>query len=284
MCGASVRDRAPAAGYASCSGKPNQLVIRRSAMADPSGRRTLLDSHHPDAIRRRLAEAVRHSYLSDAVLGGIDGCVTTFAVVSGATGGGFPSVVIVILGIANLLADGLSMAVGNYQSRRTQQESVEQARRSEAHHIEHVPEGEREEVRQIFAAKGFEGETLEKVVDVITRDRDIWIDTMLKEEIGVHPETPGPLRAALATLAAFVAVGTVPLLPFLLAGPSVREAFVASTVATCVTFFAIGLGKGRALGRPVVFSGLETLASGGAAALVAYVIAAWLRQTFAAGP
>jgi VIT1/CCC1 family predicted Fe2+/Mn2+ transporter len=244
--------------------------------------RSLVESHHPDAIRRRLAEDVRHSYLSDAVLGGIDGCVTTFAVVSGGTGGGFSSMVIVVMGLANLFADGLSMAVGNYQSRRTQQQSVEQARRIEAHHIEHVPEGEREEVRQIFAAKGFAGETLERVVDVITRDPKVWIDTMLKEEIGVHPETPAPLRAALATLAAFVLVGSVPLLPFLLTDRSVESAFVASALATGVTFFAIGMGKGWAIGRSLVRSGLETLASGGAAALVSYLVAAWLRRTFGA--
>jgi VIT1/CCC1 family predicted Fe2+/Mn2+ transporter len=258
-------------------------MTRRGAMADPIGRRTLVESHHPDAIRRRLAQDVRHSHLGDAVLGGIDGCVTTFAVVSGATGGGFSSMVTIVLGVANLLADGLSMAIGNYQSRRTQRQWVEQAQRSEVHHIEHVPEGEREEVRQIFAAKGFEGETLETVVDVITRDRGVWIDTMLKEEIGVHPETPGPLRAALATLAAFVVVGSVPLLPFLL-GLAAHEAFIASAVATGATFFAIGMARGRALGRAVVRSGLETFASGGAAAVVAYGIAAWLRQTFATAP
>jgi vacuolar iron transporter family protein len=249
-----------------------------------AARSRLEESHHPDAIRRRLAEDVRHSYLGDAILGGIDGCVTTFAVVSAATGGGFSSAVIIVLGLANLVADGLSMAVGNYQSRRTQGESIEEARRTEARHIEQVPEGEREEVRQIFASKGFEGETLERVVDVITRDHDIWIDTMLKEEIGVHPATPHALRAALATLAAFVIVGAVPLLPFLFAGASVQAAFLASAVATGATFFAIGAAKGTALGRSVVRSGLETFVGGGAAAVVAYVVAAWLRQAFGYAP
>jgi VIT1/CCC1 family predicted Fe2+/Mn2+ transporter len=151
-------------------------------------------------------------------------------------------------------------------------------------HIEQVPEGEREEVRQIFASKGFEGAALEHVVDVITRDRDVWIDTMLKEEVGVHPEGPRPLHAALATFAAFAVVGTIPLLPFLLAGGLVQEAFVASAVLTGVTFFAIGAAKGRALGGSVLRAGLETLSSGGAAAAVAYGIAAWLRHAFGATP
>jgi VIT1/CCC1 family predicted Fe2+/Mn2+ transporter len=249
-----------------------------------SGAADLAASHHPDAIRRRLAADVRHSYLGDAILGGIDGCVTTFAVVSAAVGGEFSSLVIVVLGLANLLADGFSMAVGNYQARRTQKEAVEQARRSERHHIRHVPEGEREEVRQIFASKGFEGEALERVVEVITRDDDVWIDTMLKEEIGVHPESPRALHAALTTLAAFVAVGAVPLLPFFVTGAAVHACFVVSAVLTGVTFFAIGAAKGRALGGSVLRSGLETLAGGGVAAGVAYGVAAWLRATFGATP
>lgn len=247
---------------------------------DAGRRRRLAESHRPEAIRARLAEETRHSYLGDAVFGGIDGCITTFAVVSGATGGGFSGLVIVVLGIANLIADGLSMAVGNYQSTRIQQETVEQARRLEARHIEEIPEGEREEVRQIFAAKGFAGETLEQVVDVITGDREVWIDTMLKEEIGVHPDTRRPLTAAFATLAAFVLVGSIPLLPFLVFDLAPAHAFRVSAVATGVTFLAIGLLKGKAVGRPVLRSGIETLLLGGAAATVAYTVAAWLRQAF----
>lgn len=250
--------------------------MREGTRNDPS----LLDSHRPDAIRHRLSAATRHSYLGDAVLGGMDGCVTTFAVVSGAVGGGFPGIVVVVLGVANLLADGLSMAIGNYQARRTSEEEVEQARRTEARHIAEVPEGEREEVRQIFARKGFEGETLEKVVDVITRDRDVWIDTMLKEEIGVHPETPRPLWAALVTFAAFATVGSIPLLPFVIWPHAMDVAFRASIVATAATFAAIGVVKGRARGRSVIASGLGTLASGGVAAAAAYFVAAWLRRAF----
>ena len=240
----------------------------------------LTESHRPDAIRRRLAEATRHSYLGDALLGGIDGCVTTFAVIAGALGGGFSNVVVLVLGTANLVADGFSMAVGNYQAKRTQTQSIEQARATEAIHIDDIPEGEREEVRQIFAAKGFEGEMLQKVVDVITHDRGVWIDTMLKEEIHVHPEAPHPLRAALATFIAFVVAGGIPLLPFALLGRSLAGAFFASAVATGATFFAIGAIRAMVLGNRIIYSALSTLVSGGAAAAVAYFIASWLRQMF----
>ena len=242
--------------------------------------RRLVQEHAPDAIRRRLAETPGYSHLGDAVFGAIDGCVTTFAVVSGAWGGGFSRAVIIVLGIANLVADGLSMAVGSYQAAGTRRQAVQTARRTEERHLDEIPEGEREEVRQIFAAKGFTGETLDKVVDVITADRTVWIDTMLKEEIGVQPLTPPPLTTALVTFSAFVAVGAIPLLPFLLPGQLLADAFFASALVTALTFFAIGSARGRMLGSSALRSGIGTLLSGGAAAAVAYLIAAALRRAF----
>ncbi len=120
--------------------------------------RDLEAEHRPDRIRERLGAEQRHSYLGDAVLGGIDGCVTTFAVVAGCAGGGLPAGVAILLGLANLLADGFSMAAGNFQAAKTRRDQVDRARLHEERHVEHVPEGEREEVRQIYRRKGFEGE------------------------------------------------------------------------------------------------------------------------------
>ena len=116
----------------------------------------------------------------------MDGTVTTFAVVAGVAGAGLPRGVAIILGMANLLADGFSMAAGNYLSTKTDRELVDRARRVEEMHVEQVPDGEREEVRQIFAAKGFEGQILDEIVNVITTDRRRWVDTMLTEELGLR--------------------------------------------------------------------------------------------------
>lgn len=85
----------------------------------PDSRRSLRANHHPDAIKRRLATPVRHSYLANAVLGAINGCITTLAVVAGAVGARFLPTVAIILGLANLIAEPFSMAVSNYQSART---------------------------------------------------------------------------------------------------------------------------------------------------------------------
>lgn len=233
--------------------------------------------HQPRAVRERLEGETRHSYLGDAVLGGIDGCVTTFAVVAGTAGSGLPAMVALILGVANLLADGFSMAVGNYHNAQSQRELVERARRREHYHIDQVPEGEREEVRQIFRAKGFEGPLLEEAVATITRQRELWVDTMLVEEHGLQLETPSPWRTAAVTFAAFLAVGVLPLLPFLVPGLGDRPTFVASAVLTGLAFLFIGLVKGRILERSMWRGGLETLLTGGGAALLAYLVGAWLR-------
>lgn len=239
--------------------------------------------HRPAVIQARLAAHRGHNYLGDAVLGGVDGCVTTFAVVAGAVGGGFPAVVAIVLGFANLLADGFSMAVSNYQGTKSQRELVEQARRTEERHIEKIPEGEREEIRQIFARKGFAGETLEEVVDVITQDRQLWVDTMLTEELGLQVNGPSPLRAGLATFVAFFVVGLVPLLPFFVPNLTPGQTFAFSAGMTAFAFLGIGMAKGLVLGRSPLRSGVETLFIGGTAALLAYMVGAWLRQVFGVG-
>jgi VIT1/CCC1 family predicted Fe2+/Mn2+ transporter len=238
--------------------------------------------HHESRIRERLEERPSHSYLADAVLGGIDGCVTTFAVVAGAVGAQFPGFIVVILGSANLVADGFSMAAGNYLGTKSQREEVDRARREENRHIEEVPGGEREEVRQIFARKGFHGETLEHIVDVITRDRELWVNTMITEELGLPLEGPSPIRAGLATFAAFVLVGVVPLIPFLVPGVAPDQRFAASAIATALAFVGVGMVKGWALGRSIFRSALETLGIGGSAAVLAYVAGAALRRLFGA--
>ena len=240
----------------------------------------LIAEHKPEAIKFRLRKLNHHSYLGDAVLGGIDGCVTTFAVVAGTVGGGFSGIVAIVLGFANLLADGFSMAVGNYQGTKSQLEWVEKARRQEERHIELVPEGEREEIRQIFAAKGFEGDALENAVEVITKDRQLWVDTMITEELGLQLDGPSPMKAALATFFAFLVVGFIPLVPFLIPNLTPKQTFLASSIVTALAFFSVGVAKGKVLKRPIFKAGFETLFVGGMAAAIAYLVGWWLRQTF----
>lgn len=240
--------------------------------------------HQPDAIEERLSAAQQHSYLADGVLGAIDGAVTTFAIVSGVMGGDLPGGIAVMLGVANLLADGFSMAVSNYQSTRSERERVDQVRKMEAHHIDTVPEGEREEVRQIFRAKGFDGELLEQIVEVITGNRQLWIDTMVTEEHGLALEAPSPIKAGVVTFVAFLIAGSIPLVPFLFYERlGVSAAFTLSSALTGAAFLAIGLARGHILRRPLLRSGLSVFFTGGAAASVAYFVGVWLREAYGVG-
>jgi VIT1/CCC1 family predicted Fe2+/Mn2+ transporter len=234
--------------------------------------RTHLD-HSPEAIAKRLAKGPQPVYIKDFVYGGIDGAVTTFAVVTGVAGAGFSSMVIITLGLANILADGFSMAVSNYLGTKADNQHLANERRQEQLEVEANPEGEREEVRQIFAAKGFTGEQLEDVVAVITADKKRWIDTMLQEEHGLQLQSHGAMRAGLVTFGAFAVVGALPLIPFLV-NWAITDIFASpflwSCLITMAAFFAVGALKGRFVNHGWRRSGLETLAVGGFAALLAY--------------
>lgn len=241
----------------------------------------LLRSHQPEVIRKRLAQPPESQNISDAVLGGIDGCVTTFAVVSAAAGAGLPASVAVILGVANLLADGFSMAVSTYESHRAEQDYAQSLREMEEAHIDLVPDGEREEIRQIFINKGFEGEVLETIVDTICEDRKLWVDTMLVEEHGVNDQAhTNPLASAGATFLAFLLVGAVPLLPFLASVLTLTQQFALSTALAALMFFMIGMLKSLVFNLPYLRSALRTLAMGGAAASLAFVSGYLLRELF----
>jgi VIT1/CCC1 family predicted Fe2+/Mn2+ transporter len=231
--------------------------------------------HTPDAIRARLARGPGRSVLRDLVYGAIDGVVTTFAVVAGVAGAGLATGVVVILGVANLCADGFSMAVSNFLGTRSEEQRRQRMRRLEEEHVAVIPEGEREEVRQILTGWGLDNRLLDRVVDAITDDRDRWVRLMMLLEHGFSPSRTSPARAALATFVAFVTVGFVPLAPFVIdavAGASVTSAFWWSTALTGAAFFVVGVAKGVVVAQAWWRSGLETLMMGGAAAALAYAV------------
>lgn len=240
----------------------------------PSPRR-LEHEHTVEAIRARLAQRAPHSYLRDWVYGGIDGAVTTFAVVSGVAGAELGARVVLILGAANLLADGFSMAASNYSGTRAEQQQLEQAVAIERRHIEQEPDGECAEIREIFRRKGLEGNELEAVVRRITSNRDLWVRTMITEEYGLPPAIRSPWLAALSTFSAFALCGTVPLLPYVL---GVTQSFACAATLTAAVFLAIGAIRGQWVGRSRWRATTETLALGSIAAGLAYLAGLILRR------
>ncbi|NNK79500.1 MAG: hypothetical protein HKP40_12410, partial [Litoreibacter sp.] len=141
--------------------------------------------HSKEEVAARLAAPFRQGNLRDMVYGGIDGAVTTFAIVAGVQGAGLPSSIIIALGIANVLADGFSMAAGNYSGTKADLDDRDRLRSVEEQHIQEFPEGEREEIRQILALKGLQGDVLDQATDAICSDRKTWVDMMLSEEYGM---------------------------------------------------------------------------------------------------
>jgi VIT1/CCC1 family predicted Fe2+/Mn2+ transporter len=231
--------------------------------------------HNPDAIRKRLSHAPGNNYLRDWIYGGIDGAVTTFAVVAGVVGAKLAAVVVLVLGLANLIADGFAMGASNYSASKAECDEYQRLLAVERKHIGLVPEGEREEIRQIFAGKGFTGEMLERIVTAITSDETIWAKTMAVEEYGVSPAAKSPLLAGVNTFCAFVLSGFVPLVTYLLAG-----GFVICVLATGLTFFAIGAIKSRWSLASWWRSGMETFLIGMSAAALAFGVGFGLRVVF----
>ncbi|MEM1247305.1 MAG: VIT1/CCC1 transporter family protein [Acidobacteriota bacterium] len=237
-------------------------------------RPTLAEDHTPERIRQRLDAPGSARYLGDFIYGSIDGVVTTFAIVAGVAGADMSVAVVAVLGVANLVADGLSMAASNFLGTRADAELHERIRRSESAQIEAFPEGEREEVREIFRRKGLGGEALDGVVEAITADRDRWIETMIVDEFGLSKATRSPVLAGSATFAAFLVVGAVPLLPFLLGSGLgwIDRPFLWSSVVTGAAFLLVGAAKAAVVEASWWRSSLETLAIGGGAAAVAYLL------------
>ena len=236
--------------------------------------------HKQKAIKQRIKKKKGFNYLGDAVLGGIDGSVTTFAVVAGATGGNFEKIVIVVLGFANLIADGFSMAVSNYLRSKSEREKVDETWHKEEQQIKEMPGGEKQEIRQIFSNKGFRGEILEKIVEEITNNKQLWLETMVTEEYGLPLKGASPVRAGMVTFSAFLIIGLLPLIPFLFGNYDYNTRFAMSSVITAFAFLVIGLAKGLILKRPVVRSGIQTLLTGGIAAFLAYLAGALLREYY----
>jgi VIT1/CCC1 family predicted Fe2+/Mn2+ transporter len=199
-------------------------------------------------------------------------------------GAGLSSEVIIVLGLANLAGDGFSMAASNYLGTRADRQLVDRARRIEESHIAAYPAGEREEIRQIFQAKGLSGTELESIVSAITSDRKRWINTMILDEYGLSTEGSSPFRAAAVTFCAFVLLGALPLVSFLwqfFAPSDAFDPYFVSSVVAAFAFFLVGAIKGRFVSQRWYWSAIETTIVGSAAAGLAYLVGVLFRGVLA---
>lgn len=223
-------------------------------------------------------------YLGEFVYGGIDGSVTTFAVVAGSAGANFSNEVVIILGFANLIADGFSMSVGSYLSTKSEKENYNKHKRIEYWEVDNLPAKEKEEVRDIYRAKGFSGELLEQVVDKITEDKDRWVDVMMKEELDMSEETKSPFTMGGVTFLSFIIFGFIPLISYVISYfeliPSNTNLFLISSILTGIVFIIIGYLKALINQISTLRSVLETLFLGTAAAALSYWVGNVLESAF----
>jgi len=239
-------------------------------------------AHDPARIRR-AAEAhggVGSQYIGDLVYGGLDGIITTFAVVSGVAGAQLGANVVLIMGLANLFADGFSMATGAYLSSKSEQEYYEREWQREAWEVEHFPDGERAEMIEIYRGQGYSDQDARRMVEIQSRDPERWVKAMMIQELGLLRDERKPIFSALATLAAFVVAGAVPLLVYLvglIVSIPTAVAFPVSLGLSGLALFGLGAAKVLVTERRVWRSGLEMLLVGGLAAGVAYGVGTLLR-------
>jgi VIT1/CCC1 family predicted Fe2+/Mn2+ transporter len=215
-------------------------------------------------------------HFDDFIYGSIDGAVTTFAIVAGVVGASLSPGIILILGFANLFADGFSMAAANYQASKARNEYIEMKRKQEEWEIDNLEEQEKDEIRDIYSKKGFKDEFLEEIVRIITSRRKVWVDTMMKEELGLIEDEKKPLDSSFSTFVGFNLIGLIPLIPFMAfmimgVDPN-SEAFFYSTIFVVSAFFVVGVIKGKIVKKSKIRSGIYTLTIGGIAAIVAYLV------------
>ncbi|KAL6066732.1 Protein ccc1 [Balamuthia mandrillaris] len=276
-----------------------------------------------DADASRLAHSVQYAkaaeahkteagkYLKSIVYGGLDGIITTFAIVAGVAGAGLATGVVIILGVANMIADGISMGMGDYLSTEAEMAFAKAERRREAWYykapipsllllfpfhsltwcvfareVDNYIEGEIQEMVELYVSKGMSKDDAETVVGIMAKHKDLFVDVMMVEELGImYDPDEKPWKHGLITFTSFVIFGLVPLIAYfiLLAAPSMDDdfdaAFMLAGILTGITLFVLGAIKSRFTLQRWWWSGILVLFYGGLAAIASYIIGYLLMLT-----
>ena len=229
---------------------------------------------HRSDIGQRHQNGGAGNALRAGVFGVNDGLVSNAALIYGVAGAAANSSVIILTGVAGLLAGAFSMAAGEYVSMRSQREMFEYQIGLERDELEQYPREEAAELALIYAAKGMPMVEARRLADILMQDPERALDTLAREELGLNPDELGsPWVAAVSSFSAFTAGAALPLLPFLFGH---GKALPLSVALTALGLFAVGAVMSLFTGRHAILSGLRMLAIGSAAGLATYFIGAWL--------
>ena len=243
-------------------------------------------SEREQKLRAHLQHEHSHSpfenYFKEVIYGGIDGIITTFAVVAGFSGASFSSetttqlsfLVVLLFGLANLFADGVSMGLGNFLSVKSGQDLYKNARNKELQEVRTHPQIEFEETIAILVAKGYTEEDAYTLASLYRKNETYWVDFMMTHELEMpDPRKDKPILTGLATFSSFLLFGSIPLLPFILAvSASPKTVFIYSIFGTFFALVLLAVLKWKVTGSPLRASLFEVLVVGGTAATIAFYI------------
>lgn len=233
--------------------------------------------HHTEHLHHaRVDPHKQASELSDIILGGQDGIVNVLGVILGVAAATMDTRIVMVAGLAATFAESVSMAAVAYTSTLADADFYEAEREREYRHLEKAPNLEREEIRQIYQEKGFEGEALEHIVDTITRDKDVWVAVMMAEEHRLQPiDRKTALRSGLIVGLAALIGSLIPLVPFMFL--PVSTGMWSSVLLTAAVLFGVGAYKARVMVGNPGKSGLEMAVIGTLSAMVGYAVGVILK-------
>jgi VIT1/CCC1 family predicted Fe2+/Mn2+ transporter len=202
-----------------------------------------------------------------------DGLTVPFALAAGLSGTIGDAFVVVVAGLAEMVAGGISMGLGGYLAGRSEVDTYRAELERERSEVRDAPQAEVQEVRQIFANYGLQGESLEAAVGAVTSNARSWVGFMMREELGLErPDPRQALRSALTIGLSYVAGGVVPLAPYAF-GLSLSSALLASVVVTLLALLVFGAFRAHFTGVPVVRGSVQTALVGAVAAGAAFGLA-----------
>lgn len=226
-------------------------------------------------------------YFKEVIYGGIDGIVTTFAVVSGFSGAALSSdaatqwsfAIVLLFGLANLFADAVSMGLGNFLSVRSEKDQYRIDRLKERELIRQNPEAEVEETVTIMQEKGFSAEDAKTLANIYRQNEEYWLDFMMANEYGLSdPRSENPALTGFTTSVSFIVFGTIPLLPFVfLVDSSSGTLFQVSALGTIFSLIMLGLLKWRIVGTSLIRSVGEVVLVGSVASILAFIVGTFFR-------
>jgi vacuolar iron transporter family protein len=215
----------------------------------------------------------QNEVVRDLVIGTADGLTVPFALAAALSGAVAANPLIVTAGLAEIAAGCVAMGLGGYLAARTDADHYKAERKREEEETHEYPERERWEVAAILHRYGVRGDALKMAVESICSDRKRWVDFMMRFELDLREPQPERAAQSAATIGgAYVVGGLIPLTPYMIFATT-PPALALSSALTAVALLGFGWLKARATGLPPLRGALQTLAIGGAAAAVAYVVA-----------